>query len=830
MFYTNVVRHKNKIFHIGYDEDGKFVREEKYSPYVALSGEGEYRTIHGEKAIKKYFDSIWDRNNYIKQYKDVFDIYDDIGVEYQFLNEKYPQEMEFDIKKLTILVYDIEAFKINGEDEIYSSPDEADAPITAITIKDINKKNIFVLSTAKFYEEQMDITVKGKIYYRHCLTEESLLNKFVALIEKLSPDILCGFFSDNFDDPYIINRIKKVLGEDIARKLSPVNLLPETSFKLVDNRKEFRNKIHGISLIDFLAMFKKYYVPTHGEQENYKLGHVASVILGDDKVGYQEYDNLYDLYINNPQKFVEYSIYDVELLDLLNEKLRYIELQAFLAYKAKCLFEDVFSPVKTWDCFIYSFLNNQNIVIPPRPDASFGDYTGAYVKQPVPGIYKWVVSVDATSLYPSMIRMFNISSDTIVDDSIEVDQRGIDDRFLHKTIDLSQEKYIVAGSGNKFRKDKRGMFPILMENVFNDRVVAKNKMLELKKKYEKNKDDALTNDIAKYSTIEQALKVFLNSAYGAMAENSFRYYDLRLASSITLSGQLAVKWISEKIDKHFKQLGIENSVIYGDTDSVYFTVNDLIKGTDIEQSVNFINNYVETELQPYFDDCCNELKEYMNCNENHLYFKRENICEVAAWQGKKRYVMLIWDSEGVRYKEPKMKVKGIEIVRSSTPKIVKEFLKETIRLMLTSPEMVSSHMSEVKKKFMLLSPEDVAFPRSANNLRKWSDDIKMYKKGCPIAVRASLVFNAAKEHYDDLKDFSRIMEGEKIKFIYLRTPNKFFNENVVAFIRRFPGKRSDVDYSLQFEKTYTSVINNFANKIGITIENNKETDLMELFS
>lgn len=829
-FYTNVFSTRNKLFHIGYNDEGKFIREEDFRPHLGIISNNNptHKTYHDEPVELKYFDSVKEFFRYRKDWEDTFPLYDDIDPAYQFIVEKYPNEVKYDLKKIKALFYDIETGH-DPETGKYSPPHEAKGPIVSIAVKDIFSNKNYLLSTEKFYPEQMEIELTGKLHYKFCYSEEELLKTFVKLVDKLKPDILSGFNSEGYDDPYLINRCNIILG-DYARKLSPVGGKVESSHRVDDNNNIiYRNKIEGLALIDFMLLYQK----NVGKYESNSLSFVAGVELGEDKVNFEEYDNLEELRLNNPQKFCEYNLVDVELLDKINKKRKLIELIISVAYFSKSNFEDISSPIRTWDNFIFDYLSKQNIVIPPKKSKNAGLFhvPGGYVKTDVvPGIYKDVISLDLKSLYPSLAVTLNISPDTLIEDGyhhlLRLDK--LDDRMLSREI-VHDEDSILTASGYKFRKDKVGFYPSLFMFLLDTRDVVKKKKIQLDKVIQKfvgteEEKLKLTNEYSNLHTFEQAIKLLSNSGYGILVNKHCRYSDCRLAASITLSGQLAIKSASNVVESYLEEkYDKKQTLVFTHTDSCLMNLEGVV-GSDPD----IIDKFCKEKLDPIIVKCYSDLGKYLNVDKNLLILKREKICSHFLISAPSRYACLVVDKEGVRFKEPKLEITGMEIVRSSTPKIIKPFLKETL-VKFMKDDKVLDYTNEVRKKFMKMNIEDIAFPRSANNLSKWVDGAGNYKSGTPIGVRAALNYNKTIAYYS--LDMNPITEGTKIKFVYMKKPNPFFNEHVMGFVRKFPDAESNkryVDYKTQFDKVYMDVIKSVATNIGYRLDKDQES-LEDLF-
>ena len=416
--------------------------------------------------------------------------------------------------------------------------------------------------------------------------------------------------------------------------------------------------------------------------------------LGQKKLDHSEFDTFKEFYTKGWDKFVKYNIIDVELVDRMEDKMKLIELALTMAYDAKVNYNDVFSQVAMWDSIIYNYLKKQNIVIPPKTKSEKSEkYAGAYVKEPVPGVYDWVVSFDLTSLYPSLIMEFNISPETLLNEkcpNVSVD------KILNQSLNFEMYKdYAVCANGAMFRKDVRGFLPELMEKIFNERSIYKKKMLTAKQQYEKTPTKDLEKEIARCNNIQMARKIQLNSAYGSIGNNFFRYYKLENAEAITLSGQVAIRWIENRINQYLNNILKTDDVDYviaSDTDSVYLHVGALVEKVYVgrektnEGIVSFLDKVCKVELEKYIESCYEELAEYLNAYAQKMYMKRECIADRGIWTAKKRYILNVWDNEGVRYEEPKLKMMGIEAIKSSTPAPCRKMFKEVLGLMMSGTE------------------------------------------------------------------------------------------------------------------------------------------------
>jgi DNA polymerase elongation subunit (family B) len=567
------------------------------------------------------------------------------------------------------------------------------------------------------------------------------------------------------------------------------------------------------------------------------LDYIASVELGQKKLDHSEYDTFKDFYTKGWQKFVEYNIIDVELVDRLEDKMKLIELAITMAYDAKANYVDVFSQVRMWDTIIYNYLKKRNIVIPPKNRSNKNEkYAGAYVKEPIPGKYDWVVSFDLNSLYPHLIMQYNISPETLKD---ERHPTATVDRILSEELNFELYKdTAVCANGAMYRKDKRGFLPEIMEKIYKDRTVYKKKMLAAKQAYEKTPTKTLEKEIARCNNIQMARKIQLNSAYGAIGNQYFRYYKLANAEAITLSGQVSIRWIENRMNSYLNKILKTEDVDYviaSDTDSIYLNLGDLVEKVyegrekTAESVVSFLNKICEVEFEKYIESSYQKLATYVNAYDQKMFMKRENIAERGIWTAKKRYILNVWDSEGVRYEEPKLKMMGIEAVKSSTPAPCRSMIKDGLKLMMNGTEEdVIKFIDECRTKFKSLPPEEIAFPRTVSDVKKYYNYTDIYSKGTPIHCRGALLFNYyIKKNKLDRK-YSLIGNGEKIKFLYLKKPN-IIRENVISFIQDFPrelGLDKYIDYDLQFEKSFVEPLKAILDAIGWNVE---KTVNLELF-
>ena len=813
-FYTSVEQAGNRLLVRGYENGNRYSVRVPFNPTLFLPSKNysEWRTLEGECVEPHNFGSITEARDFVRQYKEVedFDIYGNSRFLYQYIVGQHPEdEIKFDSNRIRVFTIDIETAAENGFPDIES----ADQEILAISIKDSFTGRITVWG-ARPYDNR-----DAGVDYMHFRSEEGMLNAFLGYWQENYPDVVTGWNVQLFDMPYICNRIERILGEKSVKLLSPWRLVSQREI-YIKGRRQVAVDTLGISTLDYLELYKKF---TYQNRESYRLDFICNVELGEKKLDHSEYDTFKEFYEKDWQKFIEYNIHDVRLVDRLDDKMKLLDLAFTMAYDAKVNYEDVFSQVRMWDNYIYCELNKRKIAIPPKKEATKdAKYAGAYVKEPKPGFYDWVVNFDLNSLYPHLIMQYNISPETLwetrhPDTSVE----GI----LNKKTEIDGE-FAVCANGAQYRKDKHGFLPLMMQKMYDSRVIFKKKMIKAKQEYEKTPTVELMNEIARCNNIQMAKKISLNSAYGAIGNEHFRYYRLANAEAITLSGQVSIRWIENKMNEYLNTLLQSQDIDYviaSDTDSIYLNLGPLVdkffsnKSRDKAGIVALLDKICKDKLEPFIDSSYEELASYVSAYDQKMIMKRENIADRGIWTAKKRYILNVWDSEGVRYKEPKMKIMGLETARSSTPQYFRDKLYAAFKIIIgkTNDELIS-FINDVRAETRERPYEEVAFPRGVNNLEKYRHRTDIYSKGTPIHVRGALLYNHYVKKHKIQNKFPFIQEGEKIKFMYLKTPNPI-HENCISFFGDLPkefGIEKYVDYQTQFEKSFLEPLKNVLQCIG----------------
>ena len=823
LFYTNVQTVGSNILYRGVTDGKRTKLKIPYQPtlYEKSSKITNYTSLDGIYLQPHKFGTMREARDYLRQFEGVSGktIYGQNRFEYAFIGEQHKEMIDWDFDKVSIAIVDIEVGSENG----FPDPYLANEPVTAIALRFIGG-HMFVFGCG-------DYEVKGEERYMKCKDEYHLLKFFLKLWQEKCPDALTGWNTKFFDVPYLVNRMRKVLGEDEAKKLSPWNIISERQ-AFVMNRKMTVYELVGVGDLDYLELYK-WYSPNGKSQESYRLDAIAQFELGEGKISYEEYENLHQLYRLNYQLFIEYNIKDVDLILKLEDKLKLLELALTLAYDTKTNYDDVFAQTRMWDALTYNHLMNQNIVVPPRvikdKDAAF---EGAYVKEPQVGLHNWVASFDLNSLYPHLMMQYNLSPETLIEpanytqEMRDIISQGVSvDKLLKKGVDISSlENATITPNGQFFRTDIQGFLPKIMEEMYEDRKKFKKMMIQAKKDYEAETDDSkkyeIEKRIARFNNLQLAKKVSLNSAYGALGSQYFRFYDLRMALGVTTAGQLSIRWIESKINAYMNGLLKTNKdyVIASDTDSIYLRLGELVEkvyGVDGEvklpkdKVIQFMDKVCEEKIQPFIDKSYGELAEYVHAYAQKMQMKREALADKGIWTAKKRYIMHVYNNEGVQYTEPDMKVMGLEMIKSSTPAPVREKMKEALQIMMKGSESdMHKFIDTFRTEFKKLNVEDISFPRGINGLKEYANKTTIYSKGTPIHVRGALLYNKYLEEKGLSKKYPLIQEGEKIKFTYLKTPN-IFKENVVSFPGRLPpefGLQDCIDYNMQFDKTFLEPI------------------------
>lgn len=824
-FYTNVAVLGDNILYCGF-EDGKRVRRKvPYSPTLYLKTKGNtpspFKTLYGDNVSEYKPGSIRETKDFVERYKDTdgMTVFGLPKYDLTYISDLFMNIVDWDINLLNIGNIDIEVGPAPTGG--FATVEDPTGEVTAITYK---LNNIYYVFSTKPYTPK-----SNDVQYTQCRNEQELLMKFLDVWSRDYPDIVTGWNVKFFDFPYLINRVAKIFGEEKSKLFSPWKKINERS-AFIMGKDQVAYEMVGITIYDYMELFRKF-APNGVAQESYRLDHIAHGEIGERKLTYDEVDSLFALYETNFEKFIDYNIRDCMLVDKIDKKLRLIELAITAAYESRVNFGDVFYQTRMWTSIIYNHLRKKNIVINYKNGGDKDQkYEGAYVKEPQIGVHDWVASFDLKSLYPSLIIQYNISPETF---------KGMYDKGTLSLTDLIAKKtdlqflkdqnITICPNGAMFDRSVEGFLPEIIQGLMDTRDAAKAQML----KYESEKETCqnaprkaeLVDLISRYNNIQSSRKIALNSAYGAIGAASFFLFDVRLAEAITLGGQLSINWIQDRVNAYMNKLlksAAKDYVIASDTDSIYLSmagiVEKIIKDqTDTTRVIKFMDELCKKEIRPYIDKEYADLYDYMNAFKNTMIMKREVLCDKAIWVAGKHYILNVHNSEGVQYAEPKLKVKGLEAIKSSTPAACRVKLKDAMKIIIGGgQDAIIDAIDKFKLEFRTLPLEDIASPTGVNGIKAYADKTSIYIKGTPMHVKAALVYNNQIKKLGLEKKYPLIQDGDKIKYVAMKEPNPF-QSPVLGFPMRLPPEFESgeyINYKVQFEKSYLGPLKSILDKIG----------------
>lgn len=831
-FYTACAIKGNKILVRGYKNGVRFTDSVSFKPslYIKSDKDTKYKTLTGTPVKRMIFDSLYDCREFLKQYEDLNDapIYGNTDFVTQYLLETYEEEVTYDLSKIKIAYFDIESETEGGFPDLRN-------PNEKINIIGVRISGVNYAITCK----QVDIPDCKLVL---CSSEKEIIEKFFELLRKEDIDVITGWNVKLFDIPYIIGRAKLFFEDKEIQSWMPFNLLKERETNI--GGTDYRLfEMPGYTILDYMDLYKKF---SGTSQESYALNFIAKAELDAQKLDYSDYGSLKEFYTKDFQKFAEYNIQDVQLVEQLDNKLKLIDLAVSIAYEAKIPYDVVFFATRIWGTICCDYLLHRNIISPIQTTYAKDDqFVGAYVKDVTPGLYKNIVSFDATSLYPSIIMGWNISPETCVkrDNSLNADDflRSKRKEIPDLITDAMTQNACLACNGSMFSNNVRGFIPILIERTFNQRKDAKSKMLELEKEYESSKDSALLPRIAALKIRQSVKKILANSLYGCLGNPAFIYSSPELATAVTVTGQVIIRSAENAMNSYIRKLTKKNNkdyVLAVDTDSVYINLDDVVtqiqSKTNVTDITTFVDTICEKNIQPELTKEMDLLTKTLNCSDNKIFFKREAIASAGMFIAKKRYALLVQDLEGIRFEEPKLKIMGLETARSSTPAIVRKKLKECIRIILTqTPEELRQYVNKFYDEFLMLPLSDVAAPRGVSGISKYTDKNNIYASGTPIATKAALLHNAYIKKLGIDHQYPAIKEKDKMKFVFVKVPNPYGmggRDAVMGFINSPPVEfqlEKYTDRNKQFEKTFNEPLENILNAIGWKL--NAEATLEEFF-
>ena len=771
MYQNAYYQRERNLIHLWDDQRG-------YSafPYTRYAYEpaqrGEFKSIYGDSLTKIY--------KFKKDDPNLFE--SDVPETTRALVDMYSDSDDVSDGHV-ILTYDIECEMLSG----LPDPLEATNELTSIALHDSATKQAWVLVMDK--EGKMVEKTTDKCIVLPFQDERDMLMKYLELYEMINPSIVTGWNIDFFDTPMLYNRIKRLLGEKQANRLSPIGQCFWSPYRK-------RYFMAGVSYLDYITLYKNY---NFGELPNYRLDTIAQIELGRGKIEYQ--GNLDQLFSEDIEKFIEYNLVDVELVVGFEEKLQFIDLCRNICHAGHVPYEDFVYSSKYLEGALLTYLRRKGLVAPNKPadrqermqeirDNNQEKFIGAYVKAPIVGKYDWIYDLDLTSLYPSIIMTLNISPESKIGKIQDWDVQ----KYLNKEVDtyyidgdtitkenlkqyLEKSKFSVASNGVLYRTDEVGCIPGILDLWFAQRVEYKNEM----KKYGKAGDKEKYAFFHKRQLVQ---KILLNSLYGVLGLPAFRFYDVDNATAVTTTGQTVIKSTADMANiKYNKELDTPDadSNIYIDTDSVFFSAVPLMdkrypnwRDDDQDTIAGYVNLIAE-EMQDYLNDFYDIMstKIFNVDKEKHrLEIKKEYVAKAGLWIAKKRYAQWIISDNGVPC--DKLDVKGLDVKRSSFPKAFQECMGKVLIDILrgVSEEELTKYVLDFKKDMENRPNSEIAKNTAVKNLKKYMPKGKRVPfttmKGTPAHVKAAIAYNDLITHFKVPFKYGPMVNGDKVKWVYLK--------------------------------------------------------------
>jgi len=829
-----------------WDPSGKrIVTDVSYNPYLFI----ETNTETGTKSLfntnlkRKNFRNQYERSKYIKE-SNTKRLFENLPIAQQFLIDMFWQTYENDdfIKyDLKIGIIDIETYSPHE----FPVPENATHPINIITLYDSLTKKYYSWGIKQYENNDKDVN------YVFCKDEKTLLKKFIEHCSEDYYDVITGWNSTLFDMPYLINRIRNLLGDEAVNKLSPTGRVYSRSMRGQFGKEQVRWFIDGVSCVDYLDVYKRFCL---ANRENYKLDTIAQTELKEQKVDYGS-TNLSDLADDNWQLFVDYNIQDVKLVVRLEQKLQYLVLLRMLSHIGLTTMESAMGnmTVIVGACAIRGRQRHQKIPTFLRPPDDGSQNEGAFVKDPEKGFQQWVVSFDANSLYPSTMITLNLSPETkmgvIVKNNKEDGSVLIRDANFneHK---LSQENFkrliekedlAISKAGVLFTQKRKGLIPEVVDHYYALRVKVRKELKKLKKEQNENTTKDVAEEINRLNIKQMTIKVLINSVYGALGNKVFPLGDDDLARSITLTGQSVAKMGNKILNEYVKQVcgdDVPDVSLYSDTDSSYITLKHVVERLGITPAKN---NKITKEFYKLIEDVEEYLnskitewgRNSLNSKDCRFEFKREKICDAAMFLAKKRYVLHVLDDEGIPCNL--FKYTGVEVVRTTMPKPIKPLVKKIIETMLLTQSIQKTNqvIEEAYETFVSLPVEDIALVSGIKGLEgkaALSDGFQT-AKGMPAHFKAAYFYNLLLKKFNVEQKYEKISSGDKVRFFYVKKPNRYGIDGI-GFKYYYPKEFQEVfipDHELMFEKIVFSVVERFYEAVNWTPKKPGEIVQCDLF-
>lgn len=848
MSYQNIAYHNGTIHLWDEDKGYKKFRHNRYA--YKKSSNGKYTALDGTRVERI---TSWDRED-----EGLYE--SDINPETRTLIDLY-YENDDPSSKHRELFFDIECSTKGG----FASAEDPWQPLTAIALRDRARNRRIALiidTTGKIPTWNIDNATVEVV-----ADERELIIRFLQLWVDINPTIITGWNIDSFDIPYLYNRIKLVLGIDYANSLSPIE-------EVVYNDRTRKYKILGVSSLDYMLLYKKF---AFNEEASYALDYICKKELGRGKIEYT--GTLDHLLANDFKKYVEYNLNDVDLVYDLDEKLQYLSLVRSMAHKGHVPYEDIYETSKIIDGACLTYLKRLNIIalnkiahVKAKNDDDEDDddedhFEGALVKEPQRGLHEWVFDIDMKALYPSEIITLNISPETklyrvqnwdaVKDDFWNSDYSAEKVKISSsKTIPvmefrkwLEDNKYSISAIGVIYDLKKKGLVPSILELWAQERTEYR----VLAKKY----GTTGNADMAKFFDIrQQAVKRLSNSFYGFLGLRGSRFYDLDNAESITMSAQATITHAMKIANEWmFKKLGVRKDyIVASDTDSCFLSASFIIKLMEEKSGKEFTDSEktditfkTAVAVEKYINKTWDEFaKNIFNADKHEFEIKQEYVARTAFWTAKKRYAQKILSEKGILIKDLtngkedwKLDIKGIDVVRSNYPKAFREFMSGLLVdiLNVTPKKLIDTKVVNIKEDMKKMPVLDVMFPTGIKNLKKYTtkkakgDKFRKHISGATAHAKAAINYNDLIDYYELQDTTQPIIDGSKIKWVYLRSNP--FNletcavkgyddpEEIVKFIAKY------IDYNKVYDSALANKLLSFYIALGWgTIPKN---DISEFF-